>query len=732
MAPKKLMKTVKKFPHTDMKLNSLARWTKGAGLALALLALVPVSRANSHVVSTFDNASSVTTGWYVQNWNHSSTYSNAWSSSDSHGSGSSGAMAMYTSFATNETGDVFRLPLNDFNGSGYTAVEFDAKVDPASSLDRYGTATAYQVGVFTTSAYNYHANYMNINPVATNNGWAHYVVPATAIGGVSEWADIKELFIQNTDGNYTNSTTNLCITYIDNIQFTGPNPTYPNKVVETFDDASFLVSANTNWYGKPVTMIWTTNDAKGLTNSGSAEIIATFDGADNTDVIGLWFGTNGIYTGTFTSNSINGTHYNAIEMDVMWDTNLSTVDLAIFNNHGDIFGMPLGIISGNGTQVEACGTTTTSIPNGASNGWVHITLPMNPTQAGTDVEGLWWKKYQYQTAITGTVAYFVDNIQFDGGPIQTPSLPMTLSKPVAGLECDNYGGSYDRDGLSTLANTVSFTDTPYPSSYSITINAFPGVNYGGYSARVYWVPNASAVEKEPDWVEPTLLMCDIYKQANGTANAVLRCKTNQPTSNGSLYVGGAVGNPAFVSSQVLGTWTFTFLNDTTIMIKAPDGTSTNLAFPLGLATSDVQNYFPAGAMVVYYGSFTGGSGNVGASLVLGGAGYNANGLTNSDNFTTDTAIDGSTWLLQADGGSSSVFIVPPDYRYYLDWPATVSGEAVQTNYSLTNPSGWSTNGNPVGVQAGDHYHTVWRTNDLPNGGTDGSGSFFWRLVHPGP
>lgn len=711
----------------------LGRGLTSASLALALLAVVPASRATEHIVSTFDNASSVTTGWYVQNWNNSLIYSNAWSANDAQGSASSGSMAMYTAFGpgTTNTGDVFRLPLNDFNGSGYTAVEFDAKVDPASSLDQYGTACAYQVGVFTTSSYNYHANYMNINPVATNNGWAHYVVPASAIGGVSEWADIKEIFIQNTDGNYNNGLTNLCITYLDNLKFTGPNPTYPNQTVETFDDDSFLASAFTNWYGKPVTMIWTTNDAHGLTNSGSAEIIATFDGADNTDVIGLWFGTNGTFTGTFTSNSINGTHYNAIEMDVMWDTNLSTVDLATFNNHGDIFGMPLGIISGNGGQVEACGTSTTYIPNGASNGWVHIVLPMNPTSAGTDVEGLWFKKYQYDTAITGTVAYFVDNIQFDGGPIATPRVPMTLSKPTAGLECDNYGGSYDRDGLETVDNSLTFVDTPYPSSYTLTIDKFAGVNYQGYSARVYWVPNPFATEREPDWVEPTLLMCDIYEQANGTANAVLRCKTNQPNSNGSLYIGGAVGNPNFVSSKVVGTWTFTFPNDTTINIKAPDGTSTNLAFPLGLATADVQNYFgSAGGMEVYYGSFTGGSGNVGQYVVLGGAGFNANGVTNSDTFTADADIDLTTWTPQADGGASSVFIVPPDYKYYLDWPATVSGEMIQTNNTLSNPAGWSTNGTPVGVQAGDHYHTVWHTSDLPDNGADGN--FFFRLVHPGP
>src|SRR5438552_17893709 len=102
------MKTIKKLPTTDMKLSSsaLGSWTKSASLALALLAVVPASRATVHVVSTFDNSSSVTTGWYVQNWNHSSIYSNAWSTSDAHGSPSSGCMAMYTSFATNETGDV--------------------------------------------------------------------------------------------------------------------------------------------------------------------------------------------------------------------------------------------------------------------------------------------------------------------------------------------------------------------------------------------------------------------------------------------------------------------------------------------------------------------------------------------------------------------------------------------------------------------------------------------------
>ena len=91
----------------------------------------------------------------------------------------------------------------------------------------------------------------------------------------------------------------------------------------------------------------------------------------------------------------------------------------------------MGIISGNGGQVEACGTSTTYIPNGASNAWVHIVLPLNPTQAGTDVEGIWFKKYQFDTALSGTVAYFVDNIQFIGGPIQTPSFIFTDEWTVA-------------------------------------------------------------------------------------------------------------------------------------------------------------------------------------------------------------------------------------------------------------------------------------------------------------
>ena len=184
-----------------------------------------------------------------------------------------------------------------------------------------------------------------------------------------------------------------------------------------------------------------------------------------------------------------------------------------------------------------------------------------------------------------------------------------------------------------------------------------------------------------------------------------------------------------MKTKILGTWSFTFPNDTTIHIQAPDGTSTNLPFPLALSTSDVQSYFGSGGgMVAYYGSFTGGSANVGAHLVLGGAAFNANGVTNSDNFTADSDIDPSIWILQ--GPATSVFIVPSDYMYYLDWPATVSGETVQVNTSLSNPGGWNTNGLPTAIQAGDHYHTVWRTSDLPNNGVDGS--FYFRLVHPGP
>jgi len=687
-------------------------------------------------VSSFDTASS-TNSWYYQNWNYSvGVFS--WASGpagDAQGSAASGSLQMKTTFtATTNNGGAYRLPVNDLKGSAYTALEYDAKVDPTSPLDKYGTSTDFKVGVFTTSSYNYHALDYNLAPVSTNNGWQHFVVPANLIGG-TEWGDIKEVFIQQYDNNYTNTAT--AITYIDNIKFTGPDATYPNFASPTleFNDPTSVVAINNN-YGSTVTFSWSTNDAKGLTNSGSLYVVADFQPNANNVLLFVPFDTNYVveYTGPATNVVINARQYTNIEFDVMWDIANSTIPLSEFNAAGDISGFPLGLICNSSTadqvQIEACGSAATPVPDAATNGWVHMSCAINQNLAGIDqTVGLWFKKYATASYTPGTAAFWVDNFVFDGAKIARPVPTLTVSKAAPGLQI-NFTGTgnnppYDRENLVTAASTYSFVDASAPVTYSLTYGSFAPSSYS-MSGQITFVPTSSGAtgtETEPDWVDSTVFKISLARNGLGS-QVTLMAKTNAPNDNGSLYVGG---NPAWVTpSPIEGKWSFTISGNTSISATAPDGSSTNLAFPLGLTETQVSSLFSGGAFV-YFGGECGGSAGEGGRLVMGNVSISGGGVTPlSDNFVNDAALDlvstgGTLWNNATDTATRSdgVYLLN-SAPYWLDW--TVNGGTgwlIETNGDLAS-NNWSTNAPWTSVLDASHFHA-----DLTNAPP---GPLFFRLL----
>jgi hypothetical protein len=704
-----------------------------AAAAVALVAL-PNAEGAQVIVTSFDTSAS-TNGWYYQNWNNSVGVFSwaAGPAADAGSSANSGSLEMRTVFGGTNNGGAYRLPVNDLNGSAYTALEYDAKVDPNSPLDKYGGASDFKVGVFTTSAYNYHALDYNLAPVSTNNGWQHFVVPASSIGG-TEWGDIKEVFIQQYDNNYTNAAT--AINYIDNIKFTGPDPTYPNFVSPTlqFNDPTSVGAINNN-YGSPVTFSWSTNDAKGLTNSGSLYVVASFQPSANNDVLFIPFDTNYVieYTGPYTNLFINGRQYTNIEFDVMWDTANSTIPLSEFNSAGDIGGFPLGLLCNTATadqgQEEACGSAAAPIPDAATNGWVHMSCAINQNQANIDqTVGLWLKKYAVASFTAGTAAYWVDNFVFDGARIARPVPTMTLSKAAPGLQI-NFTGTgnnppYDRENLVTAASTYSFVDSSGPVTYSLTYGEFAPSSYS-LAGQITFVPTstgASGTETEPDWVDSTVFKISLSRNGLGS-QVTLLAKTNAPNDNGSLYV---AGNPAWVTpSHIEGKWSFTITGNTNIQAVAPDGSSTNLVFPLGLNAAGVSSLFSGGAFV-YFGGECGGSAGEGGRVVIQNISISGGSATPlSDNFLADTNLDlvnngGTLWNNATDTS------VRPDGVYLLSAPAswldwTVNGGTgwlIETSGDLAKGN-WSTNVPWATVLDASHFHA-----DLTNPPT---GNLFFRL-----
>src|ERR1700744_1476664 len=105
------------------------------------------------------------------------------------------------------------------------------------------------------------------------------------------------------------------------------------------------------------------------------------------------------------------------------------------------------------------------------------------------IVGLFFKKYG-NMPISGTAAYFIDNVTFIGATKSVPQPKMSISKPVQGLTIlNNAGGPYDRESLETAAinafsTNYSWVDQSAPVTYTIGIASFPTTSYPSYNARI--------------------------------------------------------------------------------------------------------------------------------------------------------------------------------------------------------------------------------------------------------
>ncbi|HWD20557.1 MAG TPA: hypothetical protein VHB20_14920 [Verrucomicrobiae bacterium] len=742
---------------------------KSVGLAgLMLAAGIAASQAStSFVVSSFDNAASITGFGAWQTWNGSAGTA-SWAAGpafDAGSSSSSGSLELQINYdgGTGQGGAVVLNIAKD--ASAFNALEWDAMVGPGAPVDKYGNCCDIKVGVQTTSSYHYHATDQNLTP----GGWKHFKVNASDLGG-TEWNQIVQVFIQCFDNNYTNAVTTTL--YVDNIQFTGPDATFPNFTSDEFqfntnvwspDNGTFWNAGQGNIahrFGDATVWNWSPNDAHGNASSGSLYIESQIDGApspQNSLILDIPFSTNWLVYGLPTTNGvgvtnfINGHQYTNIEFDVLWDATNSTISLADFNTIGDVTGFPMAILSNNGTnnnwnEVEACGTAAPNIPDGggtngpnASNTWVHMSVPLNNTAAGIDqVNGIFLKKYNNsQTIAHGNpdgsanplvAAFFIDNITFDGA-VKTPPVPtMTISKATPGLQLVTVAGPYgpyERENLGTTTTSYNFVDSPSPWTYSFTIGAFAPVAQTT-SAEIGFVPVSSGVagtEAEWDYNDPTVLRIDVQRTATGSS-AVIRYKYNSPAGNGTLFG----GNPTFnTASPIEGTWSFTFTQNTNILCVAPDGSSTNLAYPNVTNSTDVSTQM-AGGLFVFFGAIEGGSAGAGARFVLNDVSIKNGGSTVlSDNFLTDTSIDLNKWNVIPDSGTGTVdlYLLGADTKYFIDW-STIGGPGwqVTTNTTLGTPFGYSASLTSESQLNGGYYHTEVATTNLP-----ATGNLFFGLRH---
>jgi hypothetical protein len=730
-----------------MKTNVKKQWPRFGIAGLALAASIGVSHAYEVIVNPFNSAAEVTPagtrGFVYNNWNGSPGTVTFDSTKDANGNGASGSMKMQITYH-NEAGVATNLGCSFISVAApmplrlpnVTAVEFDLMVDPASPLDANGNAFYFQIG-FNSPGFAKFAEFW-LGPWGrpfTPGVWMH--VSNSVPVGTFPAAFVSQLFINPYDDQYPTAKTP--IVYIDNIQF--HQDTYTNYTAFVFDDPSFLGGTYTNWFGTQTTAVShdPTNDFYGSASSGSAYIFSPLGANENDSIFIMGFDTNWVatafnYTGT---NVIPGGQFDGVQLDVKWDLANSTVTLSNFNASGDINGIPIGVYDG-GIN-EAFGSTAPSIPNAATNGWVRMFLPLNKTTvAASIIQGLQFKKYG-NPAISGVAAYWIDNVIFLGAATTIASPTMSISKPVPGLNLVSTGRSgnnpFDREDLVTFLGNYSFVDQgAAPVTYSIGIASIPPASVGAYRAWIVLDPTLPA-NAYPDYADANVILLNIQRSGTGS-QVIMQAKTNQVNGNGSL----ALLNSTWTTpSAPEGNWSFTFTQNTNILVRAPNGSTTNLAFPLGFAASDVTTFFGGGSMFALFGGFNNGVG-IGQRVVLSsasitnGSGSSANDF--SDNFLADAVIQDNTvggpWApaaiaSYANNPAEAVFLTSPTTIWYVDWSVPAPNFGLQTNSVLNNSAGWGFFGTNQVSQLGNHFHAELDVTNLPPSGRD-----FFRVKNPYP
>ena len=177
---------------------------------------------------------------------------------------------------------------------------------------------------------------------------------------------------------------------------------------------------------------------------------------------------------------LQSSDFTSIEFDVKWD-NSSSVPLSYFNSapNGGSPGMVIG--TGPGYDISSFCCSNVVIPDAASNGWVHISAPLNPALPNVSFGGISFEKgfsaYNPGPPIVPQYATFwLDNLAL-AGPAQvslvsrsvaggnfTFSFPAirnatyTILKSADSLHWNTLATGYPPGG-SPATGTLSFTDT---------------------------------------------------------------------------------------------------------------------------------------------------------------------------------------------------------------------------------------------------------------------------------
>jgi hypothetical protein len=485
---------------------------------------------------------------------------------------------------------------------------------------------------------------------------------------------------------------------------------FTNTYIQTFDSSS-SVAGWFYWYSilGNVTMTFDpTMDAGNNPASGSVLVQIPFTTTGNQQLFVGSFDDQYSYDFTETANAINFTN-------VTFDVHVSPTNT--LDSTGDFGALNVGFY-----QTGTMGSVT--IPASATNGWVHMSVPINQTLSGMNSIGafefsvLSWNGYP-----TNTFTFWLDNValnQNQGPPIPPPTLSAP-TKAITGLNCiaTQPGQPNNRYQICTT-NDPGYSFVGRSSvTYSWTIKSFPPNTDASFQQHFFIVNGAPGqYDQAADYNLADCIFVTVQQLANGIAVCNFRYKTNEAGANLMLFNTVSPTNSAvnsngwpimpivsFSNSPVLGTWSLTFAQTTNVTITAPNGNTTNFTFdaasaalfadPCSLILGAQPNQTNFYGDAVVYSNFT----------------VTGNASPFSDNFTTDTVLNSNLWFVLA-SDTNGVVLVPPGSEYWVGWTLPAPGFSFQgaTNLPTTN---WTSLSSVLTIADNGGEQALVGTNSFP-------------------
>jgi hypothetical protein len=349
------------------------------------------------------------------------------------------------------------------------------------------------------------------------------------------------------------------------------------------------------WYSAPggntpMTNDVTTPDPLGGPDAGSLQVFTPFGTGGNQN---LFFGTFDNQYGYDLTEPVNLLNFDTVGFDVYVNTTNQVTGPNTDGNWGQI---QVGAYSGV-SGFEGFGAGTVTIPGVASNGWVHLSVPIDHTLPDiASIPGICFNYNSYSTGFPKTnFVFWLGNLTMHYTGLPPPPPTVALTKVTPGLaQYANAKPNYNRQDIYTYTNgssSLTWFGQAKPVKYSWTIASFPPAAYSNFFAGLTLTPDAASTVTyaDPDWSAANAVWVGIQNNADGTVTAGIAWKTNQVNGNSQFFTAPGQLVPYNVEANGLtvpaavGTWTLTFTSDTDMTLTAPNGAVTNASLPAAVA-----------------------------------------------------------------------------------------------------------------------------------------------------